>query len=183
MLTNPELPQVHWPILGPSYLTCGSLSRKSDEIAAPGQEKISSLSGAHRKRHRQEAEEEESESSMESEPDEAPGTEQAQAGTGTTAAHQPPALPRARSESPAPRGQPPPAAAPAVAKCPAEPAVFIPVNRSPEMQVCCPGVCDGNSGQHVRGEGRRGRPVIGAGRTASCASVSSVPAWQGHGQD
>lgn len=107
---------------------------KSDEIAAPGQEKISSLSGAHRKRHRQEAEEEESESSMESEPDEAPGTEQAQAGTGTTAAHQPPALPGARSESPAPRGQPPPAAAPAVAKCPAEPAVFIPVNRSPEMQ-------------------------------------------------
>uniref|UniRef100_A0A8C4M2Z9 DEAH-box helicase 37 n=1 Tax=Equus asinus asinus TaxID=83772 RepID=A0A8C4M2Z9_EQUAS len=37
-------------------------------------------------------------------------------------------------ESPAPRGQPPPAAAPAVAKCPAEPSVFIPVNRSPEMQ-------------------------------------------------
>ncbi|XP_014718081.2 probable ATP-dependent RNA helicase DHX37 isoform X2 [Equus asinus] len=107
---------------------------KSDEIAAPGQEKISSLSGAHRKRHLQEAEEEESESSMESEPDEAPGTEQAQAGAGTTAVHQPPALPGARGESPAPRGQPPPAAAPAVAKCPAEPAVFIPVNRSPEMQ-------------------------------------------------
>ncbi|XP_058387231.1 probable ATP-dependent RNA helicase DHX37 [Diceros bicornis minor] len=113
---------------------------KSDEVAAQGQEKISSLSGAHRKRRHQEAEEEESESSMESEPEEALGTEWVEAGAGTMASAA--SSTGGRGESPAPSSQPspartpaaPPAAAPALARPPSKPAVFIPVNRSPEMQ-------------------------------------------------
>ncbi|KAL4686773.1 hypothetical protein H8959_018901 [Pygathrix nigripes] len=66
--------------------------QKPDEVVAPGQEKISSLSGAHRKRRRQpsaeeEEEEEESEESElegESELDEDPAAELAEAGAGTT---------------------------------------------------------------------------------------------------
>uniref|UniRef100_A0A667H3B6 DEAH-box helicase 37 n=1 Tax=Lynx canadensis TaxID=61383 RepID=A0A667H3B6_LYNCA len=107
---------------------------RSDEMEAQGQ-KISSLSGAHRKRPREEAEDESSESSAESEPDEAPAAEPVEeAGAG------PP--PGAGAGGPGSSGQPslaatssvPPAAAPTVARPPAKPAVFIPVNRSPEVQ-------------------------------------------------
>ncbi|KAJ8779249.1 hypothetical protein J1605_012711 [Eschrichtius robustus] len=115
---------------------------KPDDVAAQGLEKISSLSGAHRKRHYQEAEEEESESSAESGPEEAPADEPAEAGAGSAPAHLPPAPPGARGQSPVPSGlaetpappSAPPAAASALARPPAKPAVFIPVNRSPEMQ-------------------------------------------------
>ncbi|XP_066227273.1 probable ATP-dependent RNA helicase DHX37 [Saccopteryx leptura] len=114
---------------------------RADEVTATrGQEKISSLSGAHRKRRLQE-EEEESESSVESEPDEAPPTERAEAGAEMVALCSPPALPRDAGESPGSSGLPPPAAlsapppaAPSLPRPPAKPAVFVPVNRSPEMQ-------------------------------------------------
>ncbi|XP_039735183.1 putative ATP-dependent RNA helicase DHX37 isoform X2 [Pteropus medius] len=115
---------------------------KSDAVTAPDQ-RISSLSGAHRKRRLQEAEEE-SESSVESEPEEAPAAERVGAGAGVVAACWPPALPGAGDESPVPSGPAtqartaappaPPAAASTLARPPAKPAVFIPVNRSPEMQ-------------------------------------------------
>ncbi|XP_037600207.1 probable ATP-dependent RNA helicase DHX37 isoform X2 [Cebus imitator] len=109
---------------------------KPDEVAALGQEKISSLSGAHRKRRRQpSAEESEESSEEESELDEDPAAEPTEAGAGTTVAPLPPAP--APSSQPAPAGMPappPPAAAPALPRAPAKPAVFIPVNRSPEMQ-------------------------------------------------
>ncbi|XP_011844282.1 PREDICTED: probable ATP-dependent RNA helicase DHX37 [Mandrillus leucophaeus] len=113
---------------------------KPDEVVAPGQEKISSLSGAHRKRRRQpsaeeEEEEEESELEGESELDEDPAAELAEAGAGTTVAPLPPTP--APSCQPAPAGMPvppPPAAAPPLPRALAKPAVFIPVNRSPEMQ-------------------------------------------------
>ncbi|XP_025745492.1 probable ATP-dependent RNA helicase DHX37 isoform X1 [Callorhinus ursinus] len=103
-----------------------SRDRKSDRIEAQGQEKISSLSGAHRKHYHQE--EEESESSVESEPDEAPAAELVATG--------------AENGSPGPSSQPrvagttsaPPAAASTPARAPAKPAVFIPVDRTPEMQ-------------------------------------------------
>uniref|UniRef100_A0A8I3QAU9 DEAH-box helicase 37 n=1 Tax=Canis lupus familiaris TaxID=9615 RepID=A0A8I3QAU9_CANLF len=90
---------------------------KSDKIEAQRQEKISSLSGAHRKRYHQETEEEESEPSMESEPEEAPATEPTEAGAGTL-----PAAPEAGTDTSTP------------ARPPVKPAVFIPVNRTPEMQ-------------------------------------------------
>uniref|UniRef100_A0A8C8XAF1 DEAH-box helicase 37 n=1 Tax=Panthera leo TaxID=9689 RepID=A0A8C8XAF1_PANLE len=110
---------------------------RSDEIEAQGQ-KISSLSGAHRKRPREEAEDESSESSVESEPGEAPAAEPVEeAGAGP-----PPAPPGAGAGGPGSSGQPslaatssvPPAAAPTVARPPVKPAVFIPVDRSPEVQ-------------------------------------------------
>ncbi|XP_053444788.1 probable ATP-dependent RNA helicase DHX37 isoform X2 [Nycticebus coucang] len=115
---------------------------KPDEVAAQGPERISSLSGAHRKHNRQPSVED-SESSGESEPDEVPATEQAEAGAKTTAAHLPPATLQARDESPAPSDHPPsagtsvpapPATASTLTRTPVKPAVFIPVNRSPEMQ-------------------------------------------------
>ncbi|XP_045700728.1 probable ATP-dependent RNA helicase DHX37 isoform X2 [Phyllostomus hastatus] len=118
---------------------------RADEVTAQGRA-ISSLSGAHRKRRLQEAEEEESESSsVESEPDEAPAAEQVEAGAGTTAPCLPPALPGGTGEGLVPSGPPPPAGTPAVPSAPAaeasslarppvKPAVFVPVNRSPEMQ-------------------------------------------------
>ncbi|EHH66832.1 hypothetical protein EGM_03889 [Macaca fascicularis] len=114
--------------------------QKPDEVVAPGQEKISSLSGAHRKRRRQpsaeeEEESEESELEGESELDEDPAAEPAEAGAGTTVAPLPPTP--APSCQPAPAGMPvppPPAAAPPLPRALAKPAVFIPVNRSLEMQ-------------------------------------------------
>ncbi|XP_037016970.2 probable ATP-dependent RNA helicase DHX37 isoform X1 [Artibeus jamaicensis] len=117
--------------------------RQAGEVTAPGQE-INSLSGAGRKRRLQEAEEE-SESSMESDPDEAPATEQVEAGAGMMVPCLPPALPGGTGESLVPSGPPPPAETPAMssapaaeasslARPPAKPAVFVPVNRSPEMQ-------------------------------------------------
>ncbi|XP_045222143.2 probable ATP-dependent RNA helicase DHX37 isoform X2 [Macaca fascicularis] len=114
--------------------------QKPDEVVAPGQEKISSLSGAHRKRRRQpsaeeEEESEESELEGESELDEDPAAELAEAGAGTTVAPLPPTP--APSCQPAPAGMPvppPPAAAPPLPRALAKPAVFIPVNRSLEMQ-------------------------------------------------
>ncbi|XP_024901298.1 probable ATP-dependent RNA helicase DHX37 isoform X2 [Pteropus alecto] len=116
---------------------------KSDAVTAPDQ-RISSLSGAHRKRRLREAEEE-SESSVESEPEEAPAAERVGAGAGMVAACWPPTLPGAGGESPVPSGPAtqartaappaPPATASTLARPPAKPAVFIPVNRSPEMQV------------------------------------------------
>uniref|UniRef100_A0A5F7ZSN1 DEAH-box helicase 37 n=1 Tax=Macaca mulatta TaxID=9544 RepID=A0A5F7ZSN1_MACMU len=114
--------------------------QKPDEVVAPGQEKISSLSGAHRKRRRQPSAEEEEESQEselegESELDEDPAAELAEAGAGTTVAPLPPTP--APSCQPAPAGMPvppPPAAAPPLPRALAKPAVFIPVNRSLEMQ-------------------------------------------------
>ncbi|XDB59287.1 hypothetical protein AB1E18_012686 [Capra hircus] len=122
---------------------------KPDDTAAQGPERISSLSGAHRKRRRQEAEEE-SESSVDSEPEEAPTDNQSEAPTdnqseasaGSTPAHLPPAPSGTSGQSPVPSGPaetpaPPaatPAAASALARPPSKPAIFIPVNRSPEMQ-------------------------------------------------
>uniref|UniRef100_A0A8C2RDM9 Activating signal cointegrator 1 complex subunit 3 n=1 Tax=Capra hircus TaxID=9925 RepID=A0A8C2RDM9_CAPHI len=112
---------------------------KPDDTAAQGPERISSLSGAHRKRRRQEAEEE-SESSVDSEPEEAPTDNQSEAPTdnqseasaGSTPAHLPPAPSGTSGQSPVPSG---PAETPAPpAATPAAPAIFIPVNRSPEMQ-------------------------------------------------
>ncbi|XP_063470819.1 probable ATP-dependent RNA helicase DHX37 isoform X3 [Symphalangus syndactylus] len=115
---------------------------KADEVVAPGQEKISSLSGAHRKRRRwpsaeeeEESEESESELEEESELDEDPAAEPAEAGVGTTVAPLRPAP--APSSQPVLAGMPvppPPAAAPPLPRALAKPAVFIPVNRSPEMQ-------------------------------------------------
>ncbi|XP_008572511.1 PREDICTED: probable ATP-dependent RNA helicase DHX37 isoform X1 [Galeopterus variegatus] len=116
---------------------------KPSEIAAQGQEKISSLSGAHRKRHWPSAEEESESSEEESEPDEAPAPEQAGAGAGTATACMPPAPLGTRDESTVPGSQlslagtsapSPPAVASALARPPAKPAIFIPVNRSPEIQ-------------------------------------------------
>lgn len=114
---------------------------KPDDMAAQGPEKISSLSGAHRKRRRQEAEEE-SESSVDSEPEEAPTDNRSEASEGSAPAHLPPAPSGATGQSPVPSGPaetPAPLAATptaisALARPPSKPAVFIPVNRSPEMQ-------------------------------------------------
>lgn len=119
-------------------------------MAAQGPERISSLSGAHRKRRRQEAEEK-SESSVDSEPEEAPTDNQSEAPTDnqseasaeSTPAHLPPAPSGTSGQSPVPSGPAktpaPPAATPAavsaLARPPSKPAIFIPVNRSPEMQV------------------------------------------------
>ncbi|XP_058137205.1 probable ATP-dependent RNA helicase DHX37 [Dasypus novemcinctus] len=111
---------------------------KPDAAAAPGQ-KISSLGGAHRKRHRQ-SEEEESESSDESEATEAKAAGQTEeTGAGTLAVRLPPVPPEARDESPVPSSQPGQARTPAAprappARPPAQPAIFVPVDRSPEMQ-------------------------------------------------
>lgn len=113
--------------------------RKPDQPAAQGQEKVSSLGGAHRKRHRSSSTEEESESSGDSEPEEATAA-QPGGSTGTNTMHLPPAPSEAKN--PAPTLQPPPSGTSApsesLASAPplplAKPAVFIPVNRSPEMQ-------------------------------------------------
>ncbi|XP_037367217.1 probable ATP-dependent RNA helicase DHX37 isoform X1 [Talpa occidentalis] len=117
---------------------------KSHEVIAQDPERISSLSGAHRKRCRQDSEEEEeSDCSAESElEDEAPGVEPEEAGAGTVVAGVPP---EATGESPVPSTQPAPSGTPAIppaapeasstlARPPAKPAIFVPVNRSPEMQ-------------------------------------------------
>uniref|UniRef100_A0A8C2VG05 DEAH-box helicase 37 n=1 Tax=Chinchilla lanigera TaxID=34839 RepID=A0A8C2VG05_CHILA len=114
---------------------------RPDELAAPGQERVSSLSGAHRKRRRQPSAEEEpdsqSESSEDSEPD---GATEDQEGAGATASTVQP-LPGPPG-SPAGSGQPSAASTPGPETAaasgpprhPARPAVFIPVNRTPEMQ-------------------------------------------------
>ncbi|KAM9622967.1 putative ATP-dependent RNA helicase DHX37 [Trichechus inunguis] len=118
---------------------------KPDEVAPQGPEKINSLSGAHRKRRRQQSEEEESESSEADEADEALAAGQVEAGAGTAVLRLLPAPPEAQGESPMPSCQPtwagtstaapaPPAATPTAARPLAKPAVFVPVNRSPEMQ-------------------------------------------------
>lgn len=148
--SNTELCLVDWPIVGLSCLSFGYPGRKSDEMEAQGQEKISSLSGANRKRYHQESEEEEEyESSAESEPEEAPVAEPVKVGAGAL-----PAAPGIGTGSPGPNSQAclagttsaPPAAASTLARPPAKPAVFIPVNRTPEMQVRCSGVGDECSG-------------------------------------
>ena len=177
MCRDTELPQVDRPILGLSCLTSCHAGRRSDEIEAQGQ-KISSLSGAHRKRPREEAEEESSESSVESEPDEAPAAEPVEeAGAGP-----PPAPPGAGAGGPGSSGQPslaatssvPPAAAPTVARPPAKPAVFIPVNRSPEVQVCCSVSATGSEASVVGGWGCRGGASCAfSGWDPSHAPVSS----------
>uniref|UniRef100_A0A7N5JUP7 DEAH-box helicase 37 n=1 Tax=Ailuropoda melanoleuca TaxID=9646 RepID=A0A7N5JUP7_AILME len=110
---------------------------KSDRIEAQGQEKISSLSGAHRKRYRQESEEEDSESSVESESNEAPASEPVQAGARVL-----PAAPGAGPGNPGPSSRhslarttsAPSGPASTLARPPAKPSIFIPVNRTPEMQ-------------------------------------------------
>ncbi|XP_077015676.1 putative ATP-dependent RNA helicase DHX37 isoform X2 [Tamandua tetradactyla] len=117
--------------------------RRPEEVAAQGQERINSLGGAHRKRHRQPSGEE-SESSEESEA-EAESAGPAEAGVGTAGTPLLPAPPEARGESPVPSGRPstarapvtrptPWAAAPTLARPLAKPAVFVPVDRSPEIQ-------------------------------------------------
>ncbi|XP_023576347.1 probable ATP-dependent RNA helicase DHX37 [Octodon degus] len=124
------------------------IRERPDELAALGQERISSLSGAYRKRRRQlDTDEEEPpsqpESSEDSESDEALAEDQDGA-SATAAAGQPPAGVSGSSAdgSPAASGQPPAASSPAPARAaatspprrPARPAVFVPVNRTPEMQ-------------------------------------------------
>uniref|UniRef100_A0A673VE54 DEAH-box helicase 37 n=1 Tax=Suricata suricatta TaxID=37032 RepID=A0A673VE54_SURSU len=109
------------------------VKQRSDKIEGPGQ-RISSLSGAGRKRSRMETEEEtedeSSASSVESEAPEAPAAEPVEeAGAGTLPA--PLGQGTGSTES---GGQPSQAPASAVARPPAKPAVFIPVNRSPEVQ-------------------------------------------------
>ncbi|XP_040843074.1 probable ATP-dependent RNA helicase DHX37 [Ochotona curzoniae] len=107
---------------------------KADEAAAQGQ-KMSSLRGARRKRSRQPSSEE-SPSSADSEPEDAPGSGPLGAGPLT------PALPGPGDQGLVPQHQPAtartpaplPTAASAVPRPPAKPAVFIPLNRSPEMQ-------------------------------------------------
>lgn len=114
--------------------------RKSDQPAARGQEKVSSLGGAHRKRRRSSSTEEDSESSEGSESEEATA-DQPRSSTGTDPVHLPPAP--CETKTPAPTLQPPPPKTSAPPKTPAaapppplaKPAVFIPVNRTPEMQV------------------------------------------------
>ncbi|KAG3279192.1 DEAH-box helicase 37 [Ictidomys tridecemlineatus] len=106
---------------------------KPDETVAQGHQKISSLVGAHRKRSHWPAVEE-AESSGDSEPEEMAAE--------ATTAQLPPAPAGGRQESPAPHGQPSAATAPSPSKGAtsnlprplAKPAVFVPVNRVPEMQ-------------------------------------------------
>ncbi|MBZ3878785.1 putative ATP-dependent RNA helicase DHX37 [Sciurus carolinensis] len=114
---------------------------KPDAQAVQGQQKISSLGGAHRKRGHWLAEGE-STSSEESEPDEAPAADGPGAHTGSPSAPLPPAPAGIGHESPAP-SRPPRAArasspSQGTASHPprplAKPAVFVPVNRLPEMQ-------------------------------------------------
>lgn len=113
--------------------------RKPDQSAAQGQEKVSSLSGAHRKRHRSSAAEDDSESSEDSEPEEVTA-DQPRTSTGADLVHPPPAT--SGIKSPVPTPQPPPSGTSAPPETPAsapppalaKPAVFIPVNRTPEMQ-------------------------------------------------
>ncbi|XP_069880986.1 probable ATP-dependent RNA helicase DHX37 [Dipodomys merriami] len=109
---------------------------KPAELAAQGQG-ISSLSGAGRKRHRQPSSSEESESSGDSEP-EVPDPLQPETSTGTGTAQLPPALPGAGDGNTVPASQPPTARPPAPAAARprplTKPAVFVPVNRTPEMQ-------------------------------------------------
>nr|XP_004611192.1 unnamed protein product [Sorex araneus] len=108
---------------------------KLAEAVAPGQ-KVSSLSGARRKRPLSESEEE---SSGQSEVDEAPAGQHSEADAGPEAACLPPG---ASTKSPPPSTPPPPPGTPATpqaaassqARPPSKPAVFIPVNRTPEMQ-------------------------------------------------
>ncbi|KAM5238994.1 putative ATP-dependent RNA helicase DHX37 [Ctenodactylus gundi] len=119
---------------------------RPDDLASQGHEKISSLSGAHRKRCRQPSEEEETEaeSSADSETEGVPATDQLVAVPGSGAGHGPLALPGAQAEGLVPGGQlatagpSAPAAAAAIVpgppRTPARPAVFVPVNRTPEMQ-------------------------------------------------
>lgn len=113
--------------------------RKPDQPAAQGQEKVSSLSGAHRKRHRSSSTEDDSESSEDSEPEEVTA-DQPRTSTGADLVHPPPAT--SGIKSPVPTPQPPPSGTSAPPETPAsapppplaKPAVFIPVNRTPEMQ-------------------------------------------------
>lgn len=175
---SPELPGSG---LGPLRQTSGSPGRKADEVTAQGRE-INSLSGARRKRRLEEAEEE-SESSVGSEPDEAPATEQVEARAGVMAPCLPPALLGATGGSLVPSGPPPPAGTPAAeapsrARPPVKPAIFVPVNRSPEMQVRGSGVCLMRTWAAWRGpEGAEGRhPHIHVDPTSnSCVPVSREP--------
>lgn len=113
--------------------------RKPDQPAAQSQEKVSSLGGAHRKRHRSSSTEEESESSGDSEPEE-DTADQPGGNTGASTVHLPPAPSGAKNPVTTP--QPPPSETSAFSKSPAsapplplsKPAIFIPVNRTPEMQ-------------------------------------------------
>uniref|UniRef100_UPI004038EB74 putative ATP-dependent RNA helicase DHX37 n=1 Tax=Callospermophilus lateralis TaxID=76772 RepID=UPI004038EB74 len=114
---------------------------KPDETVSEGHQKISSLVGAHRKRPHWSAEEE-AESSGDSEPEETGDSEPEETAAEATTAQLPPAPSGGRQESPAPHGQPSAATAPSPSKGAtsnlprplAKPAVFVPVNRVPEMQ-------------------------------------------------
>ncbi|XP_027705589.1 probable ATP-dependent RNA helicase DHX37 [Vombatus ursinus] len=117
--------------------------RKAEETGPGGPEKISSLSGAHRKRRRPPSEEE-AESSSEAETgSEAEGSETlAPAGVGAEAepAAVKPAEPVAEDESSLSGRQPAPTLAPPLPPPPAsqapsaKPAIFVPVDRSAEIQ-------------------------------------------------
>lgn len=161
---NPEPPQVFQGLYFPA--------RRPDEPPAPGQERISSLSGAHRKRRRRPSAEEEPASSGDSEPEEAA----AQAGAGAVPSiGPPPPAPTgaAMDKKPVPGGQP--TAASARPRPPARPAVFIPVNRTPEMQVSRSVSGAENAGQRCR---PRCTPVIPATHEAE-AGGSQVPGQSG----
>lgn len=112
------------------------VSRVTQEPRTDVPEKIRSISGANKRRHSSgsESEPEEEPSSSEEEEEQKQDTEQssgsavnaaekAEGGVGKAEAEQPPAAPSA----------PVPQAAPSRAPC--QPAVFVPVDRTPEIQV------------------------------------------------
>ncbi|KAM6155291.1 putative ATP-dependent RNA helicase DHX37 [Rhynchocyon petersi] len=108
---------------------------EQDQVAPRGPEKINSLSGARRKRRR--SSEEEEESSEESEADEGPAR-QVEADMETATVHPLPAraVPSCQPASAgvATTAPAPPKATLSSGRPPARPAIFVPVNRSPEMQ-------------------------------------------------
>ncbi|XP_049625154.1 probable ATP-dependent RNA helicase DHX37 [Suncus etruscus] len=106
--------------------------RKLDEASAPGQ-KVSSLSGMHRKRPLSESESEEEEEEEEEEE----AQQQQEKSLAKPELAETPALQQTATESLPPKSKSPlPSAAAASTQAwpPSKPAVFIPVNRTPEMQ-------------------------------------------------
>uniref|UniRef100_F7F3D3 Activating signal cointegrator 1 complex subunit 3 n=1 Tax=Ornithorhynchus anatinus TaxID=9258 RepID=F7F3D3_ORNAN len=115
--------------------------RKIEEVGALGPDKISSISGAHKKRRQEELEAEESESSNDSEDAEEAGEQTA---SEQTVIEEEKKAENLSSEKPtecdkdllnnqpsAPKMVDPP---PTLNKPPSKPAIFVPVDRSPEIQ-------------------------------------------------
>lgn len=135
-----------------TQLTCGCfVPRVTQEPRADVPEKIRSISGANKRRHSSGSESEpeedpsssEEEEEQEQDPEKSSGSavnaaEKAEGGVGKAEAEQPPAAPSA----------PVPQAAPSRAPC--QPAVFIPVDRTPEIQVrLCTVLTKGDGGEGV----------------------------------